>query len=234
MSQDSLSALEKKLNVSFRDKSLLRLALTHSSHNTAQHGSYERLEFLGDRVLGLLIADFIYREYPQDDEGQLSRRFVDLVRNETLMQIAQDMELMPHIRLARGQDSTRARIKTNAMADVCEAILAAVYIDQGLDAARELLLRFWAPYLEALRKPPRDPKTALQEWAQGRKLSLPHYETISRSGPDHNPLFVMAVHVEGFKPRTGQGNSKRQAEQQAAFALLQEEVPEITNVVITA
>ena len=227
MARKTLKDLQEKLELPAQDKELLRQALTHSSHMSAHYASYERLEFLGDRILGLIIAQELYNLYPTEPEGLLSRRFVDLVRKETLAQVAEQMGLDEHIRLSRAEEQAGGQKKMGVLADVCEALLAAVYLSQGFEVTKNLVLRWWQPYLKSNRKPPRDPKTALQEWAQSQGKPLPFYTEISRDGPDHNPSFIVEASVEGYSSKRGTGHSKRKAEQRAAYALLQCHAPEI-------
>lgn len=217
-----LEQLIERLGHRFRDTTLLKTALTHSS---AAGRSYERLEFLGDRVLGLIVADLLIQRFPAEPEGALARRHAALVRRETLAEVALELDLGPHLRLARGEADAGGRENPAILADVCEAIIAALYLDGGLRAARGFVEPLWTPLLESARRPPQDAKTALQEWAQGRGLPLPIYEIVDRSGPDHEPLFTVAVSVEGLPVVTARGRSKRLAEQTAAeqlFARVQE------------
>lgn len=218
--------LETRLGHVFSDKSMLDRALTHISGATSREGrlgSYQRLEYLGDRVLGLAIASFLMDAYPTADEGELSRRLAELVRAETCAEVAVAMELGPYIRLGAGEASSGGRRKAAILADVCESVIGAVYLDAGYEPAKALVERFWRERLLEPRRPLRDAKTELQEWAQGRGLAAPVYREISRTGPDHNPQFVVAVTVDGVDDVEGAGRSKRAAEQAAAEAMLQRE-----------
>jgi ribonuclease-3 len=219
-------ALEARLGHVFADKSLLDRALTHitaARSGDGRLGSYQRLEFLGDRVLGLAIADMLCEAYPKADEGELSRRLAELVRAETCAEIAEAMELGPYIRLGAGEAGSGGRRKAAILSDVCEAVIGATHMDAGYAAAAALIARFWRERLLAPRRPLRDAKTELQEWAQGRGLAAPLYREIRRSGPDHNPHFFVAVLVDGIGEAEGAGRSKRAAEQSAAEALLARE-----------
>jgi ribonuclease-3 len=228
----SATALEDRIGYRFSDGTLLDCALTHISalkgaRNRA--GSYQRLEFLGDHVLGLVVSDMLYRSYPKADEGELSRRLADLVRKETCAEIARAIELGPAIRVGSSEANAGARTRLAILADVCEAVIGAVYLDGGYEAAAELVERLWQQRMQATVQPLRDPKTVLQEWAQARGLPTPAYREIARSGPDHDPEFRVAVQLPAFAPAEGSGRSKRAAEQAAASAMLVREGVERTR-----
>lgn len=219
-------ALEARLGHVFADKALLDRALTHITAATSKEGrlgSYQRLEFLGDRVLGLSIAAMLIETYPTADEGELSRRLADLVRAESCAEVALDMDLGPYIRLGAGEAGSGGRRKAAILSDVCESVIGAVFLDGGYSAAAGLVERFWRERLLTPSRPLRDAKTELQEWAQGRGLATPVYREVDRTGPDHNPQFRVAVAVEGLVEAEGAGRSKRLAEQAAAEALLARE-----------
>ena len=218
--------MQQTLGHRFDDPQRLRLALTHSSalpRAGSGNNSYERLEFLGDRVLGLVVADLLLRRFPDEVEGQLAKRFAYLVSGEILSRVAREIGLGQHIVFSRGEADAGGGENPAILADVMEAVIAALYRDGGLEAARRFIEPRWTPLVEADLKPPREPKTALQEWAQGRGLALPRYLEISREGPAHDPRFTIEVVLE-HKGKTitarGEGRSKRQAEQLAAEALL--------------
>ena len=212
---------------------LLVEALTHPSA-LAKHGkgrgrgrrgaappNYERLEFLGDRVLGLVIADLLWRRFPDEPEGHLTRRLTQLVRREALARVAGEMELGAHLRLSPAEAASGAARNPGILADVVEAVIAAIYLDAGLSAAFAFIERRWTPLIAELQTaPPRDPKTTLQEWAQGRGLGLPHYQLVESSGPDHARQFTVVVGVKGQDEASGTARSKRAAETAAAAALL--------------
>jgi len=217
------TALENRIGYRFADAAMLEIALTHISalkgaRNRA--GSYQRLEFLGDHVLGLVISDMLFRAFPKADEGELSRRLADLVRKETCAEIARSVDLGAAIRLGSSEANAGARTRLAILADVCEAVIGAVYLDGGYKAAEALVERLWQVRMSAKAQPLRDPKTVLQEWAQARGLPTPVYREVARSGPDHNPEFRVAVALPTFAPAEGQGRSKRAAEQAAAAAML--------------
>ncbi len=216
-------ALAERLGHDFRDTALLRRALTHSSAKTSKKVSRdnERLEFLGDRVLGLCIAELLMEAFPEASEGDLARWLNRLVRRETCAMIADEaLDLGAYMIMGRGQTLSDGRRRQTILGNACEAMLGAIFLDGGFDAARGVIRRFWGPYIEERDSVPVDAKTALQEWAQGRGLSVPQYRERARSGPDHAPHFVTTVKVEGCEPARGEGRSKRIAEQDAARALL--------------
>ncbi len=217
-------ALSRALDHRFTDASLLREALTHPSTDPQDRGGarfgYERLEFLGDRVLGLVIADWLLERFPDEPEGSLARRHTALVRRETLAQVARAIGLGAHLILSPGEAEAGGRENDAILADACEAVIAALYLDGGLPAARDFIRGAFADAIERHERPPQDAKTALQEWAQARGLPLPDYRTVSRSGPDHRPVFEIEVSIAGHPPATASGASKRVAERQAAGRLL--------------
>jgi ribonuclease-3 len=216
---DSLDRLQTALDHRFDDPGLLEAALTHRSvaHGAAE--SYERLEFLGDRVLGLVVADMLYRAFPEEPEGALSRRFTALARREALTDIALSLDLGEQIRAASA-DLDEARENPAILANACEAIIAAIYLDAGMDAARAFIERHWRPRMSADLRPPKDAKTELQERMQGAGHPLPDYEIVAQSGPPHAPEFVVEVRVADAPPARGSGRSRRVAEQAAAAAML--------------
>jgi ribonuclease-3 len=210
----------------FARPELLTEALTHASAVSRQRGrrdqnqGYERLEFLGDRVLGLVVAELLWRRFPDEDEGALTRRHTQLVRRETLADVARAIDLGRHLILSPGEDVARTREVAGVLGDVCEAVIAALYLDGGIAAAERFIHRYWESLIEADATPPRDPKTALQEWAQARGHALPLYETVKIEGPAHERRFTVSVSVAGLAAETAAGTSKRAAEVAAAAALL--------------
>jgi len=218
-----LARLEATLGHRFADASLLATALTHMSAEGSRLATYQRLEFLGDRVLGLSIADMLFRRYPLAEEGNLSRRLADLVRKETCADVAQAWNLGQFMRLGEGEILGGARKNKAILADACEAIIGAVFIDGGYDAARALVERAFGERMLKPVRPLRDAKTALQEWAQGRGYSTPTYSERARSGPDHAPVFVVAAKINGLADAEARGPSKRLAEQAAAETFLRRE-----------
>jgi ribonuclease-3 len=183
--------------------------------------SYERLEFLGDRVLGLIVAELLWRRFPDEPEGHLTRRLTHLVRREALVRVAEAIGLERYIILSRAESTSGAARNPAILADVCEAVIAALYLDGGFAAAADFVHRWWEPLLAGMDGPPRDPKTGLQEWAQARGLGLPAYELLATSGPDHAPRFTVAARLTGHDEATATASSKRAAEAGAAAALLE-------------
>ena len=219
-----IAALETRLGYKFADAELLARALTHvSAPTTSGSGrvqSYQRLEFLGDRVLGLVVAGMLYEAYPQATEGELSMRLAKLVRRETCAAVAEDWEVGPHVVMGQGEARAGGRKKAAILSDICESLIGGVYIDGGFAAAKGLVERSWRARMDADIEPERDAKTAVQEWAQARALQAPRYVEVARSGPAHQPQFIMQVELEGFEPLRGEASSKRAAEQAAAQAFL--------------
>ncbi|NNM72232.1 ribonuclease III [Enterovirga aerilata] len=218
------SGLETRLGHSFRDPLLLERALTHVSAAAGEAGqSNQRLEFLGDRVLGLAVAEMLYATFPAAAEGELSRRLSDLVRRETCFDLAERWELGAFLRLGSGEGKAGGRRNPATLADATEAVLGAVFLDGGYEAARGVVERALGEQIRARTTPPRDPKTALQEWAQARGKATPTYAVVERSGPDHAPHFSVVARIKGVEEAVGNGKSKREAEQKAALAMLTRE-----------
>jgi ribonuclease-3 len=213
----SSTDLEARLGHRFKDEALLKRALTHSSANSLR--SNERLEFLGDRVLGLVAAEKLHALYPGDSEGALALKFNALVRQDACARAAEAVGLGDHIILAKSESGSGGRKKAAILAGACEAVIAALYLDGGFETARAFVERYWRDMFAGLNDDLRDPKTALQEWAQARK-SAAVYRLVRREGPDHAPRFAVEVTVAGFESQTGEGGSKREAEQAAARKML--------------
>jgi ribonuclease-3 len=215
--------LEARLGYRFADPDLLDRALTHSSAVSPSRrieSSYQRLEFLGDRVLGLVIADMLYRRLPKANEGELSRALNALVRKETCAAIARDLELGAELNLGESEARTGGAKKEAILGDVAEAIIGAVYCDGGLGRAFEVVERLFGDYIIHAGTERADAKTTLQEWAQGRGLEPPSYEEVERTGPDHAPEFTIAVHLDGYAEVSASGPSKKLAEHKAAEMFL--------------
>ncbi len=216
--------LEAALGYRFADPALLRAALEHSSlagrgGKPVQEG-FDRLEFLGDRVVGLVAADLLLARYRDDGEGDIARRYAALVNRDSLARVARTMGLGRYLRLSVGEAQAGGGDNPAVLADAFEAVVAALYRDGGLERARAFLVGQFAPLVEELAVPPQDAKTALQEWAQSRGRSLPSYRTVRMSGPAHRPRIEVEVQIDGLSPETASGSSRRAAEQTAAAALL--------------
>lgn len=222
MSLPELHSLEERLSYRFSDKGLLKRALTHSSLSGAndQVRDLERLEFLGDRVLGLLTAEVLWRCYPDYAEGDLAPRLNALVRKETCAKAAVYFGLSEHIRMSSWEDGAGGRKKKAILGDVMEALLGALYVDGGLNAARDVYNQYWTPNIQELSRFHRDSKTALQEWSQQKKLGTPDYDLLTADGPAHAPEFKVAVKIKGHALAYGEGRSKRAAQMDAAREFL--------------
>lgn len=218
-----LGPLEARIGVSFSDKALLRQALRHVSACAKRADSYQRLEFLGDRVLGLAVADLLFEHFPDAAEGELSRRLAELVRRETCAEVAAEWGVAPFIILGGGEAQSGGAQKAAILGDICESIIGAVFVDAGFDAARRLVRESFATRLDQARASLRDPKSMLQEWAQGRGLATPVYRLDGQTGPDHAPRFLISAVIDGFEAAQGEGSSKRHAEQAAAEAFIARE-----------
>lgn len=218
--------LEKALGHRFRNQQLLEVALTHASMRggKAQRSDNERLEFIGDRVLGLVIAEALSERFPDATEGELARRYNRLVRGEACARIARSIRVGEYLILSDSEAGSGGRSKGTILADAMEAILGAIFLDAGFQTARTVVRSLWGD--EDDRRPEGarpDAKSALQEWAQGRGLALPEYVEVNRKGPDHAPRFTSEVRISGCAPAQGEGPSKRAAEQAAARMLLERE-----------
>ena len=223
MSEALLTEFAARLGHDFAEPGLLREALTHrgaAGLPGAPRFGNERLEFLGDRILALVIAEMLLAEHPDDAEGALARRLTGLVRREALERVGASLEIGRYLVLATSEDRAGARANTGIQADACEAVIGALYLDGGLDVARSFVERLWRPLMADHGGARRDAKTELQEWAQARGLGLPEYVEAAREGPAHEPSFTIEVRVEGQRPVQARGASKRVAEQAAAAALL--------------
>jgi len=216
-----LQQFTKKINYIFKDPSFLITALTHSSISSVTRSDNERLEFLGDRVLGLVMAQALLDDDPDASEGQLAPRFNALVRKETCADVARDINLGDMLKLGRSEMISGGRRKDALLGDGIEAVIAAVYRDGGFVAAQNLILTLWGDRIASVEADARDPKTALQEWAQARKGAPPKYVEVGRSGPDHAPLFEIEVQMHSGEKAKAKAGSKRQAEQAVAKLMLE-------------
>jgi ribonuclease-3 len=218
-----LKAIEERVGHSFSGGKLITAALTHVSAATGRkRETYQRLEFLGDRVLGLAVSEMLYEAFPDADEGELSRRLAGLVRKESCAEAALAWGIEPYIRLGDSEKQAGAA-NMAILGDVCESIIGAVFLDAGYGAAKAVVAAAFGARMLSPEHPLRDPKTLLQEWAQARGLPPPLYREIARSGPDHAPEFTIAVEVSGFPRAEAKGFAKRLAEQAAAAAFITRE-----------
>jgi ribonuclease-3 len=216
----SLAYFEKNLGYSFKDQAFLERALTHSSVANKRNLSNERLEFLGDRVLGLVIADMLLTEFPTEDEGALGYRFAALARRETLGQVADNLGFIKYIRQDIDLNEMSERQKSGLLANTCEAVIGAIYLDGGIAPVHYFIHTHWLGLLKQDIVPPKDAKTRLQEFTQAQNWALPKYSIIDQSGPDHAPEFTVEVYIEQTPPAQGKGKSKREAEILAATSLI--------------
>jgi ribonuclease III len=218
-----VTALEARIGHVFADRTLIAAALTHVSAAAGGNcESYQRLEFLGDRVLGLAISEMLYQSFPDADEGELSRRLAGLVRKESCAAVALAWGVDLAVRLGESERPTTAA-KTTILGDVCESIIGAIFLDAGYSAAKAVVVAAFAEHMHAPAQPLRDAKTALQEWAQARGLPPPYYRETARSGPDHAPEFTVSVEIPGYPSAEAKGFAKRLAEQSAAAAFIARE-----------
>ena len=225
-SKTANAALEARIGHQFADQALLATALTHVSalKPTRKRGdSYQRLEFLGDHVLGLIVSDMLYRAFPNADEGELSKRLADLVRKESCADVAKALGLVDDIKLGAVGAGAGARLRKSVLGDICEAVIGAIFLDGGYAAAALFVERNWTERMRKPRRPLRDPKTVLQEWAQSKGMPTPVYREVERTGPHHDPQFRVAVDLPGLASAEGMGGSKRAAEKVAASVMIERE-----------
>lgn len=218
MGMGQLELLQTRIGYRFRDPSLLRMALTHPS--LAGQASNQRLEFLGDAVLGAAVARLIYEMYPKDAEGELARRLSALVCGETLARVADELALGEALSMSASETQAGGRNNPTNLEDACESLIGALFLDGGYEAAEHFIRSRWKKLAEVIHSPAKDAKTALQEWAQARGLPVPAYAVLESSGPAHSPVFTVEARVEGHPPQSSTAGTKRAAEQQAARLLL--------------
>lgn len=216
-----LAALEERVGYAFKDRALLAEALTHGSAlgGAKKKRSYDRLEFLGDRVLGLVVAERLLEQHQGEEEGELATRLNALVNKHACARAARAADLGAAVVLSPSEEASGGRGKEAILGDICESVIAALYLDGGMEAARAFILRFWGDAFETVKTVSRDAKTALQEWAAARKRGL-SYVVIEQSGPEHSPHFVVEARVDGYEPVRGEAGAKRDAQRAAASAFL--------------
>lgn len=213
-----LQQLETQIAHNFENKTLIETAFTHSS--VPGSANYERLEFLGDRVLGLVTAELLYARFPNEQEGDLAKRLATLVQGECLAEIAKEMDLGAYIIMSESEAQAGGRENAHILADVFESMIGALYLDSDFQTCKNLIERMWGDRLDVMKAPPQHPKTKVQEWTQGRGKDLPVYEIVERSGPDHAPIFKIKLSIEGHEPIIATGKSRQAAEKQAALEFI--------------
>ena len=209
----NLSELEKSIKYTFNNKNLLHLAMTHTNVSR-KYKNNERLEFLGDRVLALVIAKILYHSYDKDSEGDLAHRLSFLVSKDSLYNVAKSINLDDYI------ISNEKKLNSSILSDACEALIGSVYLDGGIEKSENLIYSLWGELIISVKKPPKHVKSQLQEWALGRQLKEPKYNIIKKDGPPHSPVFTVSIDIEGFSKISAQGKSIRQAEQNAAVKFM--------------
>lgn len=219
-SAELIKELEIKIGYHFRDSTLLEDALTHSS--TGKKSNYERLEFLGDRVLGLVVAEILYDKFPEEKEGDLAKRLASLVQGTWLAKIAHEIDLGKYMNFSEAERTAGGHDNDNILADGMEAMIGAMYLDASLEQCAVFIKHLWGDAFEVMKRPPQHPKTTLQEWAQGAGLPLPAYEIIGQSGPDHAPIFDLRLTIKGHGEVVSKGASRSQAEKAAAKAMIEQ------------
>lgn len=218
MSETQFKKLEEIIGYKFKDSHFLERALTHSSTNDDYN--YQRLEFLGDRVLGLVMAHALFEEFRGENEGGLAKRHTALVQGSTCSLIGQKYNIADFIILSNSEKEAGVHLNENIIADVVESMIGAIYIDGGYEESQRVLLHLWGNMVQTLKDVPQDPKTELQEWVQARGLDLPRYEIVDKAGPDHDPIFSVKVSVDGADSIISKGISRRQTEKFAAKEML--------------
>ena len=217
-----ITYIETVTSHTFREPALLKVALTHSS--TGAKENYERLEFLGDRVLGLTVADILYEKFPNEPEGHLAKRLAALVQGRFLAKIAREIDLGGYIDFSDAEAAAGGSENDNILADVFESMIGALYLDSDFKTCYTLIETLWGDRFDVMEKPPQHPKTGVQEWAQSQNLPLPSYKIVDQTGPDHAPVFEIALTVQGYDPVTANGTSRQEAEKRAAQAFLDKHV----------
>lgn len=218
VNRDAKQFAETLFGITIEDPALYERALTHGSRQ--EDANYQRLEFLGDRVLGLVVAHWLYERFPHEAEGKMNRRLSSLVARETCAEVGRSLGLQEHIRLSKQAREARTELSDNVVGDVVEALLGALYLSEGLAACDAFIRQHWESELEHQRGAPVHPKNALQEMAAAMRIGTPRYEIVSRSGPHHAPSFVVKVTLAGGREAEGQGTTKQEAESAAAASLL--------------
>ena len=217
----NLFQLQDKLGYTFSKSKYIEKALTHSSvHHDSDGLDYERLEFLGDRVFNLIIADLLFHNFLDENEGPLAKRHTALVRTETLAEMAKELSLGDFVILSDAERKAGGAQNDNILADIMEAVTASIYFDGGFEAAKKFVQASLGTRLHDMEEPPRDPKTTLQEWSQAKGIGLPEYEVVDQNGPDHAPEFTVQVSLPGYTSQSASSTSKKSAEKEAAQKMI--------------
>jgi ribonuclease III len=222
LTQQDYEMIAERLGYSFRDKALLRQALTHGSTLTKK-GDYQRLEFLGDRVLGLIIAEELYRQNPTHREGHMANLHSNLVRGGVCGEVGKQLGLSEWIAVGQSERKKGINLNVSVLGDVVEALIGGIYLDGGLAASKTFILNNWATFLAERKSISKDPKTYLQEWSLAQGLAIPAYKVLKREGLEHSPLFTVELSIKGKPGAEGQGTSKQMAEMAAASKFLERE-----------
>jgi ribonuclease-3 len=209
--------LEKIINYSFKDSALLTRALSHPSSGS---DNYERLEFFGDSVIGFIIAEYLFKFFPDESEGHMAKRHASIVSGTTAVQIARAINLGDSLIMNKGEENSGGREIASNLEDCLEALVGAIYLDSGLEKTRDVVIKLWQDFLSLDTLPPKDAKSALQEWLQQNNQPLPKYETLRQEGDAHSPIFFMSLQVKDFGAVTAEGNSKKTTEQKLAQLML--------------
>ena len=218
--------LEKLINYNFSDMKILKEALTHPSISYVDEhkNSYERLEFLGDTVLSMIVAKMLFIHFPNESEGDLSKRHVELVKGETLAKIASDINLGQFIVMSQGEKDNGGQKNIRNLENTMEALIGAIYIDGGIECVKDFIFKYWMPIISQMESPPKNVKSTLQEWAQQRSLPIPQYKLLDASGPPHSPVFRIELSLNGFIPVVVKAKNKRAGEQMAAKLMLEQHI----------
>ena len=225
---EAMEAFEEVIGYHFKNRSLLEESLTHPSVSRGSDRSgvpfnYERLEFLGDAALGLVMAEILLERYPHEKEGALAKRLAALVRGEALARVARNISMGQYIRMTIGEEAMGGRKNDNNIENALEAVMGAMYLDGGLAPVRQCIDTHWASLIDEMKdEPPKDAKTSLQEWAQAKGFPIPVYTVIHTAGPSHAPIFTVEANVAGYDPTYATGNSKKVAEREAARLMLEQ------------
>ena len=217
MHKKEISDLENTISFKFKDQSILKKSLTHKSFDNDNN---ETLEFLGDRVLGLVISEKLISDFPNDSEGLIDKRYSKLVNKETCYKISQSLNLGDFILLGSTEINSKGNEKKNILADACESLIGAIYLDSGYEESKKFICKFWKEEFESLDSNLIDPKSFLQEWMLKRYKELPEYKLLGQSGPDHNPLFSVELSFKEYKKATKEGKSIKDAEMKAAESFI--------------